>query len=61
MTVLDVSDAIQAAMKSLGLIGSYDVRWDGSRSTGWVGRPGDGEDVAVTVSVAKLPPMPVSD
>lgn len=61
MTVLDVSDAIQAAMKSLGLVGSYDVRWDGSRSTGWVGRPGDGEDVAVTVSVTKLPPMETSD
>ncbi|KQN91547.1 hypothetical protein ASE90_01710 [Sphingomonas sp. Leaf67] len=60
MTVLDVSDAIQSAMKSLSLVGSYDVRWDGSRSTGWVGRPGDGEDVAVTVSVAKLPPMKTS-
>ena len=55
-TVIDVSDAIQEAMKSLGFNGSYDVRFDGSRSTGWVGKPG-GDDFEVVVAVNPLPPL----
>ncbi len=58
MTVIDASDAIRAAMEAMGLVGSFDVRWEGSRSTGWVGKPGEGEDVAVVVSIERLPPLP---
>lgn len=56
-TVIDVSIAAEAMMVSLGLVGSFDVRYEGSRSTGWVGRPGDGDDVALTLTVAPLPPI----
>lgn len=56
-TVIDVSDAAQALMKSLGLVGRYDARYEGSRSTGYVGKPGDGDDVEVIVTVRKLPPI----
>jgi hypothetical protein len=51
--VLDISDAIQAAMKSLDMGGRYDVRWAGSRSTGYVGKP-TGDDYEVIVTVKKL-------
>jgi hypothetical protein len=55
-SVLDASDAIQAAMKSLGINGSYDVRLEGSRSTGWVGKP-TGVDFEVVVTIKQLPPI----
>jgi len=55
-SVIDASDAIQAAMKALGINGSYDVRLDGSRSTGWVGKPG-GKDFEVVVTIKPLPPI----
>lgn len=55
-TVIDASDAIRAAMQAMGINGSYDVRWDGSRSTGWVGKP-TGEDYEVVVTIKPLPPM----
>lgn len=55
-SVLDASDAIQVAMKSMGINGSYDVRFNGSRSTGWVGKP-SGEDFEVVVTIKPLPPI----
>ncbi len=54
-SVINASDAIQAAMKAMGINGSYDVRWDGSRSTGWVGKP-TGDDFEVVVTIKPLPP-----
>lgn len=54
MTIVDASDAIQRAMKDLGLNGSYDVRFEGSRATGWVGKPG-GDDFEVVVTIKQLP------
>lgn len=57
MTVLDASDAARVMMKSLGMVGRYDVRWQGSRSTGYVGKPGEGEDVEFVVTINKLPPL----
>ncbi|MGN5373293.1 hypothetical protein [Sphingomonas hankookensis] len=54
-TVISCSDAAQAMMKSLGFVGRYDVRYEGSRSTGYVGKPGDGDDVEVVVTIRKLP------
>ena len=56
MTVVDVSDAITRAMTELGLAGSYDVHFEGSRSCGWVGKPG-GDDVELVVTVNLLPPI----
>ena len=53
-SIIDISDAVQAAMKSIDMAGRYDVRWDGSRSTGYVGKP-TGEDYEVVVTVRKLP------
>lgn len=56
-TVIDISAAAQAMMKPLGFVGRYDARYEGSRSTGYVGMPGDGDDVEVVVTVRKLPPI----
>lgn len=56
-TVINASDAVRDMMLVLGLVGSFDVRADGSRSTGWVGKPGEGDDVAVVVTIAPLPPL----
>ena len=56
-TVIDASDAARELMATLGLVGSFDVRADGSRSTGWVGKPGEGDDVAVVITISPLPPM----
>lgn len=56
-TIIDASDAVRNMMGALGLVGSFDVRADGSRSTGWVGKPGEGDDVAVVVTISPLPPM----
>lgn len=56
-TVITASDAAREMMKSLGLVGSFDVRYEGSRHTGWVGRPGDGDDVAMVVTIETLPPI----
>lgn len=55
-SIVDLSTAAQAMMVSLGLVGSYDVRHAGSRSTGWVGRPGEGEDVALVMTIDALGP-----
>ena len=54
-TVIDASEAARRMMADLGLVGSFDVRADGSRSTGWVGKPGEGDDVAVVVTIEPLP------
>lgn len=56
-TVIDLSNGVEAMMKSLGFVGSFDVRYEGSRSTGWVGKPGDGDDMAFSLTVVPLPPL----
>lgn len=56
MNITVASDAIQKAMKEAGINGSYDVRFDGCRSTGWVGKP-TGEDFEVVVTIKPLPPL----
>ncbi len=53
--VIEASDAARRMMEDLGLVGSFDVRADGSRSTGWVGKPGEGDDVAVVITIEPLP------
>ena len=53
-SILAVSDAVKAAMEQLEMAGRYDVRWNGSRSTGYVGEP-TGEDYEVEVTVRRLP------
>lgn len=53
-SIIDISDAVQSAMRSIDMVGCYDVRWEGSRSTGWVGKP-CGDDYEVVVTVRKLP------
>lgn len=53
---MDASNAIQRAMKEMGANGSYDVHFEGSRSTGWVGKPG-GQDYEVVVTIKPLPPL----
>jgi hypothetical protein len=58
-TVLDTSDAVRAMMEAMGINGSFDVRQDGSRSTGWVGKPG-GDDYEVVVTIKPLSPMGAS-
>lgn len=55
-TVLNVSDAARQMMEALGLNGSFDVRWQGGRSKGWVGKPG-GEDVTLVIVIEPLPPV----
>lgn len=54
-TLIEMRDAVVAMMKAQGLVGSYDVRFKGSRSTGWVGKPGEGDDVEVVVTINPLP------
>ena len=49
--VIEESDAARSMMQALGLVGAFDVRADGSRSTGFVGKPGDGDDVRVTITI----------
>ncbi len=56
-TVITCSDAASEMMKALGFVGRYDVRYEGSRSTGYVGKPSDGDDVEVVVTIRKLPPI----
>jgi hypothetical protein len=56
MTITEASHAVQAAMKTMGIKGSYDVRFEGSRSTGWIGKP-TGEDFEVVVTIKSLPSM----
>lgn len=53
-TVLNASDAARKMMAELGLVGRFDVRWEGSRSTGYIGEPG-GNDVEVVVTIRPLP------
>jgi hypothetical protein len=50
MTVLDVFDAIKRALEPLGIVGLVDVRFEGSRSTGWLGKPGV-DDQIITVTI----------
>lgn len=56
-TVITCSDAAIGMMKSLGFVGRYDVRYEGSRSTGYVGKPGEGDDVEVVITIRQLPPI----
>lgn len=56
MSIIEASDAFQAAMKQAGINGSYDVRFDGCRSTGWVGKP-SGDDFEVVITIKPLPPI----
>lgn len=56
-TIINGADAARAFMAELGVVGSYDVRADGSRATGWVGKPGEADEVAVTITIEPLPPL----
>lgn len=55
-SITQVSDAIQATLKELGINGSYDVRFNQCRSTGWIGQP-TGDDFEVVVTIKPLPPL----
>lgn len=57
MTLIDAKDAVQRAMTDCGLVGRYDVRFEGSRATGYVGKP-SGNDVEVVVEIRPLGPLP---
>ncbi len=56
ISIVAISDAIQDTMRALGINGSFDVRHDGCRSTGWIGSP-TGTDYAVEVTVSPLPDL----
>ena len=55
-TVIDISDVVRRMMDELEINGSFDVRADGSRSTGWVGKP-SGNDFEVVVIIKPLSTM----
>jgi hypothetical protein len=55
-TILDTSDAVRSMMDAIGIKGSFDVRQEGNRSVGWVGKP-SGEDYEVVVTIKPLPPL----
>lgn len=54
MTVIDVANALKAALKELGIVGQFDLRMDGSRATSWIGQPG-GEDKLIIVRIDPYP------
>jgi hypothetical protein len=46
---------VRRLMEELDINGSFDVYWQGTRSSGWVGKPG-GDDHEVVVTIKALAP-----
>lgn len=51
----NVYDALYDCLKQLGYVGSLEVIESGRMTASWIGKPGEGRDVEIKVSISHLP------